>query len=328
MQVSGDFGELEDPTPWEVQEAISRIKERERRRGVDAARAEISAIRSFEAAEMQQRVSAAMQRIGELEGVVARNNIMAAAAAAAGAVPNPGTLTIPGSGHLDVFGSGGVSSPAAAAAAMAACGSILRSPVHIHSPVRPTQPPRSPMAPSALRISGLDDVRMVIRDKSRRAAQVAVSVGAIPKASPRSRHHAGTASNNTSSEWDSGPTRLRGSKAAAGGGHSHAGADDEHDQATDEYDVEEDDVEGAAGAGADMDASGAHVSMPQTTFDDLLDSVSTVQSFTVEQVEAMMVGGSAPIMVEGREVFVGTFKGVKVRAGRVGAWVASGQLPR
>lgn len=57
-----------------------------------------------------------------------------------------------------------------------------------------------------------------------------------------------------------------------------------------------------------------HVSMPQTTFDDLLDSVSTVQSFTVEQVEAMMVGGSAPITVEGREVFIGIFKGVKVRA--------------
>lgn len=64
MQVAGDFGELEDPTPWEVQEAISRIKERERRRGIEAARAEIAAIRSFEAAEMQQRVSAAMQRIG------------------------------------------------------------------------------------------------------------------------------------------------------------------------------------------------------------------------------------------------------------------------
>ena len=31
--IGGDFGELEDPTPWEVQEAIRRIKERERRRG-------------------------------------------------------------------------------------------------------------------------------------------------------------------------------------------------------------------------------------------------------------------------------------------------------
>lgn len=64
-QVSGDFGELEDPTPWEVQEAIIRIKDRERRRGVEAARAEMAAIRSFETAEMRQRVTAAMQRIGK-----------------------------------------------------------------------------------------------------------------------------------------------------------------------------------------------------------------------------------------------------------------------
>ena len=33
--VGGDFGELEDPTSWEVQEAIRRIKERERRRGAE-----------------------------------------------------------------------------------------------------------------------------------------------------------------------------------------------------------------------------------------------------------------------------------------------------
>ncbi len=30
----------------------------------------------------------------------------------------------------------------------------------------------------------------------------------------------------------------------------------------------------------------------------------------------MMVGGSAPVTVEGREVFMGTFKGVKVRPHR------------
>jgi hypothetical protein len=67
-QVSGDFGELEEPTPWEMQEAIQRIKERERRRGTEAARAEMAAFRSYEAAEMQQRVSAAMQRIGGCAG--------------------------------------------------------------------------------------------------------------------------------------------------------------------------------------------------------------------------------------------------------------------
>ena len=60
------------------------------------------------------------------------------------------------------------------------------------------------------------------------------------------------------------------------------------DQATDDYD--DDDLD-AAGVPLGMDVGGGvHVSMPQTTFDDLLDSVSTVQSFTVDQVEAMMVG--------------------------------------
>jgi len=38
MKVSGDFGELEDPTPWEVQEAIARIKSREHRKGLDQAK--------------------------------------------------------------------------------------------------------------------------------------------------------------------------------------------------------------------------------------------------------------------------------------------------
>jgi hypothetical protein len=37
-KVSGDLGELEDPTPWEVQEAISRIKAREHRKGLEQAK--------------------------------------------------------------------------------------------------------------------------------------------------------------------------------------------------------------------------------------------------------------------------------------------------
>jgi protein-L-isoaspartate O-methyltransferase len=37
-KVSGDFGELEDPTPWEVQEAIARIKAREHKRGLEQAK--------------------------------------------------------------------------------------------------------------------------------------------------------------------------------------------------------------------------------------------------------------------------------------------------
>jgi protein-L-isoaspartate O-methyltransferase len=37
-KVTGDFGELEDPTPWEVQEAIARIKAREHKKGLEQAK--------------------------------------------------------------------------------------------------------------------------------------------------------------------------------------------------------------------------------------------------------------------------------------------------
>jgi protein-L-isoaspartate O-methyltransferase len=37
-KVCGDFGELEDPTPWEVQEAIVRIKAREHKKGLEQAK--------------------------------------------------------------------------------------------------------------------------------------------------------------------------------------------------------------------------------------------------------------------------------------------------
>jgi protein-L-isoaspartate O-methyltransferase len=37
-KISGDFGELEDPTPWEVQEAVQRIKQRELQKGLDKAK--------------------------------------------------------------------------------------------------------------------------------------------------------------------------------------------------------------------------------------------------------------------------------------------------
>ena len=71
--IGSDFGELEDPTPWEIQEAIRRIKERERRRGADQAKSEVTSLRSYEYVEMEQRVRAAMQRISELEGIVQRD---------------------------------------------------------------------------------------------------------------------------------------------------------------------------------------------------------------------------------------------------------------
>ena len=71
--IGSDFGELEDPTPWEIQEAIRRIKERERRRGAEQAKSEVTSLRSYEYVEMEQRVRAAMQRISELEGIVQRD---------------------------------------------------------------------------------------------------------------------------------------------------------------------------------------------------------------------------------------------------------------
>jgi protein-L-isoaspartate O-methyltransferase len=37
-KISGDFGELEDPTPWEVQEAVQRIKTRELSKGLEKAK--------------------------------------------------------------------------------------------------------------------------------------------------------------------------------------------------------------------------------------------------------------------------------------------------
>lgn len=76
---AGDYGELEEPTPWEVQDAIARIKAREWQRGLDAARADLGAQRGHEVAELQQRVSALVGRVHELES--------AAVAAVATATP-------------------------------------------------------------------------------------------------------------------------------------------------------------------------------------------------------------------------------------------------
>ncbi|MEW5308771.1 MAG: hypothetical protein WDW38_000703 [Sanguina aurantia] len=74
-RVSGDFGELDDPTPWEVQEALLRMKGRERRRGLEQARSDIASLRSFEFSEMQQRVAVAMARIAELEAALQRSGV-------------------------------------------------------------------------------------------------------------------------------------------------------------------------------------------------------------------------------------------------------------
>ncbi|KAF8073005.1 E3 ubiquitin-protein ligase TOM1-like [Scenedesmus sp. PABB004] len=71
-KISGDFGELEDPTPWEVQEAVQRIKARELQKGLNQAKSEVGSLRSNELADMHARMGVAMQRIAELEAAVQR----------------------------------------------------------------------------------------------------------------------------------------------------------------------------------------------------------------------------------------------------------------
>lgn len=93
---------------------------------------------------MQQRVTAAMQRIGELEGVVARSGSGVPAAAGGGGGANGGGGGL-GLGLLEPMGSGSL---------------VLAQ--QLGSPARGM--PRSP-----LRLSAVDDVRIVVRDKARRS---------------------------------------------------------------------------------------------------------------------------------------------------------------
>ncbi|WIA09202.1 hypothetical protein OEZ85_008612 [Tetradesmus obliquus] len=73
-KITGDFGELEDPTPWEVQEAVQRIKQRELEKGLAKAKGEVGNLRSNELLDLQSRMGAAMQRIAELETALQRSN--------------------------------------------------------------------------------------------------------------------------------------------------------------------------------------------------------------------------------------------------------------
>lgn len=61
--------------------------------------------------------------------------------------------------------------------------------------------------------------------------------------------------------------------------------------------------------------SSMQVSMPQHTFDDIIDSMS-VQTFSPDQI-AIMIAGNEPTQVENRDVYAGAFKGVKVRVWKV-----------
>jgi hypothetical protein len=70
MKVAPDMGELEDPTPWEVQEAIERIRHHERTTAAQAARAEAASQEAHRTGEMDKRMTAAGGRIKELEGML------------------------------------------------------------------------------------------------------------------------------------------------------------------------------------------------------------------------------------------------------------------
>lgn len=72
LKLVGEFGVLEDPTPWEVQEAIQRIKNREKQKGLQQAKSDMASIKNHEFAEMQSRVSTAMQRVADLEATLAQ----------------------------------------------------------------------------------------------------------------------------------------------------------------------------------------------------------------------------------------------------------------
>ncbi len=151
-----DFGELEDPTPWEVQEAIRRIKERERRKGAEQAKTEVTNLRSYEYIEMEQRVRAAMQRISELESIVQRDPSMRS----------------PLRSSLGPGGSAGAPS-ASAAAGFGGVGAIQTSQLGGGDQ-------RSPM-------QRMDDVRSGAKDKDLRRVALRVAQSPRPSPTPLSR---------------------------------------------------------------------------------------------------------------------------------------------
>ena len=261
----GDFGELEDPTPWEVQEAIKRMKDRERRRGMEQAKSEIMSLRSYEYVEMQQRVQAAMQRISELEGMLQRDPSLRSpmrASAMAGAGAAFGLPSRLGSG------------------ALAASAELL--PGSARSPLRAS--------------SALDDVRSVVRDKSRRGLRM----------SPCS-------SLGIMSPGPEGGVWKDASLYGGGEGSARSRSKDVIPEPPDHLlHATAPSTPGSAFNLGPLFAS--QVSMPQHTFDDILDSMS-VQMFSHEQIAAM-VAGAEPMQVEGRDVYPGSYKGVRVRVWR------------
>jgi hypothetical protein len=57
----GEYGKLQKPTPWEAQAAVRRLKERERKRGHDAAARDAAALRNYEAVEVSQRMQVCLR---------------------------------------------------------------------------------------------------------------------------------------------------------------------------------------------------------------------------------------------------------------------------
>ena len=282
-----DFGVLDDPTPWQVQDAIRDIKERERKQGQEQTKAEVSNQRSYEYLEMQQRVQGAMQRIVELERILE-------AQARAGGTPPSSARASPLRASLPTNpmsgASGGLPTQSQPAVSFSPWASPVRS--------TPINSPR--MTPGSGAVTPGDDVKAVARDTS----------------SAHGHYYRGQHSLSPRQ----GSVRTRGGPLFRGSGPSQLlrdGVPGSPDKDPLGIEFVEPSTPGSMVNFATSGLFSGEVSMPQQAFDEIIDSLS-VQTFTEDQIQAMIaaaaVGGAAePIEVESREVFPGIFKGVKVR---------------
>ncbi|KAF5841624.1 hypothetical protein DUNSADRAFT_12080 [Dunaliella salina] len=280
-RLSGDFGELEGATPWEVQDAISRIKERERRHGQAQAKQDTASLRSFEYVEMQQRVQAAMQRISELEAMIKASEL------------------------------GSMRSPARHLTSSSCFDGGLRSPA---------------------RSNGVDDVRVVAKDKSRHRrgpSAGGAAAAALAKPSPRASSNARMSplpslNVTDSGDWKAMYTTTNGSGPAQDAVHPSParararnlfselpdqGEPDTCTAASDKGVGGLEDSRGLRGqsrggspcspsigtASSEGHSEGPQVHMSPRTLADIIESMS-VQTFSVDEV-TQMISGSEPSKV-------------------------------
>ncbi|KAJ9531877.1 hypothetical protein QJQ45_022018 [Haematococcus lacustris] len=316
--ITGDFGELEDPTPWEVQEAIVRIKDRERRRGQEQAKQDVSALRNWEYLEMAQRVQAAMQRIGELESMLQRTELRSPAR-------NVPTIDL---GFRSPARSNGVDDVRSMAKDKTRRVASLLKP----SPRAPSVANSPSPLPGILHTPGLNDS---CDWKAMYTTDITAATGS-PAHSPLMSVARARARGLLSEQLDQEAADGAGAQAEAGNlpGSRMGPCGEEQDQEGESDDQDLDSPERNGMWGGDSvtggmsqapsgnfsammaaQASQAVVFMSQLTFDNIIDSMS-VQMFSPDQIQSM-ISGREPMQVENRDVFLGTFKGVRVRVWRV-----------